>query len=251
MKIWKKYLSLMLSLALCLCLAACGDTGTVDDTSDGSSWEDSSAPDSFEGLVKDSEQMSNLYVYGGAWTGEDGGSLLVATNNDGDEVRFALYDAGEELTASGFIQFVPEHDCDYFYNEHDGVAYRSWFDEVGALYVAELGTFTKVTGDAPGENTGDIDFEMMAGIWYLDAEADARSILVFDENGGWELLERPGGDGDPTTVDSGTIELAPEDAEEMYLAVSDLYDQVVYEFTLLDHDTVRWGSEFEFYQKMA
>ena len=41
------------------------------------------------------------------------------------------------------------------------------------------------------------------------------------------------------------------DAEEMYLAVSDLYDQVVYEFTLLDHDTVRWGSEFEFYQKMA
>ena len=37
MKIWKKYLSLMLSLALCLCLAACGDAGTVDDTSDGSS----------------------------------------------------------------------------------------------------------------------------------------------------------------------------------------------------------------------
>ena len=108
-----------------------------------------------------------------------------------------------------------------------------------------------MTGDAPGENTGDIDFEMMAGTWYLDAEADARSILVFDENGGWELLERPGGDGDPTTVDSGTIELAPEDAEEMYLAVSDLYDQVVYEFTLLDHDTLRWGSEFEFYQKMA
>ena len=104
----------MLSLALCLCLAACGDTGTVDDTSDGSSWEDSSAPDSFEGLVKDSEQMSNLYVYGGAWTGEDGGSLLVATNNDGDEVRFALYDAGEELTASGFIQFVPEYDYGLF-----------------------------------------------------------------------------------------------------------------------------------------
>ena len=251
MKIWKKYLSLMLSLALCLCLAACGDTGTVDDTSDGSSWEDSSAPDSFEGLVKDSEQMSNLYVYGGAWTGEDGGSLLVATNNDGDEVRFALYDAGEELTASGFIQFVPEYDYDYFYNEHDGVAYRSWFDEDGALHVAELGTFTQVTGDAPGENIGDTGFEMLAGTWYLDAEADAHSIIVIDENGNWELLERPGGDGDPTTVDSGTIELAPEDAEEMYLAVSDLYDQVVYEFTLLDHDTLRWGSEFEFYQKMA
>ena len=131
------------------------------------------------------------------------------------------------------------------------MAYRSWFDEVGALYVAELGTFTKVTGDVPGENIGDTGFEMMAGTWYLDAEADARSIIVIDENGNWELLERPGGDGDPTTVDSGTIELAPEDAEEMYLAVSDLYDHVVYEFTLFDHDTLRWGSEFEFYQKMA
>ena len=250
MNIWKKYLSLMLSLALCLCLAACGDTGTVDDTSDGSSWEDSSAPDSFEGLVKDSEQMSNLYVYGGAWTGEDGGSLLVATNDDGDEVRFALYDAGEELTASGFIQFVPEYDCDYFYNEHDGMAYRSWFDEVGSLHVAELGTFTQMTGDAPGENIGDIDFETMAGTWYLDAEWDARSILVFDEIGGWELLERPGGDGAPTTVDSGTVELAPEGSEEMYLAVSELYDEGAYEFTLLDHDTLRWG-DFEFYQKMA
>ena len=145
---------------------------------------------------------------------------------------------------------MPDYDYDYFYNEHDGVAYRSWFDEVGALHVAELGTFTQMTGDAPGENTGDIDFEMMAGTWYLDAEADAPSILVFDEIGGWELLERPGGDGDPTTVDSGTVELAPEDAEEMYLAVSELYDEAAYEFTLLDHDTLRWG-DFEFYQKMA
>ena len=116
--------------------------------------------------------------------------------------------------------------------------------------MADLGTFTRVTGDAPGENIGDTGFEMMAGTWYLDAEADARSILVFDENGSWELMERPGGDGDPTTVDCGTVELAPEDAEEMYLAVSDLYDDAAYEFTLLDHDTLRWG-DFEFYQKMA
>lgn len=106
-----------------------------------------------------------------------------------------------------------------------------------------------MTGDAPGENTGDIDFEMMAGTWYLDAEADAPSILVFDENGGWELLERPGGDGDPTTVDSGTVELAPDGSEEMYLAVSSQFNDVGYEFTILDHDTLRWGSEFEFYQK--
>ena len=244
MKRMKKYLTLLLALVLCLSMTACGSDGADEDNL-------YDVPDSFEGLVKDSEQMANLYVYGGAWRGEDGSTMIVATSESGDEVRFALYDADEEVTASGFIQFVPEYDYDYFYNEHDGVAYRSWFDEVGALHVAELGTFTQMTGDAPGENTGDIDFEMMAGTWYLDAEADAPSILVFDENGGWELLERPGGDGDPTTVDSGTVELAPDGSEEMYLAVSSQFDDVGYEFTILDHDTLRWGSEFEFYQKMA
>ena len=154
MKHVNKYLSLALALVLCLSLAACGESNE-DYGDDGSDYNLYGVPDSFEGLVKDSEQMANLYIYGGAWTGKDGGTLIAANNDEGDEVRFALYDIDEELTASGFIQFVPEYDYDYFYNEHDGVAYRSWFDEVGALYVAELGTFTQVTGD--------IDFEMMAG----------------------------------------------------------------------------------------
>ena len=251
MKHLNKYLSLALALVLCLSIAACGSNGgDYDDNDDG---DDNfyDVPDSFEGLVKDSEQMANLYIYGGAWTGEDGGTLIVANNDEGDEVRFALYDSSEEVSASGFIQFVPEYDYDYFYNEHDGVAYRGWFDEVGALHVAELGTFTQVTGDAPGENIGDTGLEAMAGTWYLDAEADAPSILVFDENGGWELLDRPGGDGDPATVDCGTIELAPDDDEELYLAVSTLFDDVSYEFFLIDHDTMCWVSEYKFYQKMA
>ena len=71
--------------------------------------------------------------------------MIVATSESGDEARFALYNADEEVTASGFIQFVPEYDYDYFYNEHDGVAYRSWFDEVGAMYVAAIGTFTRIS----------------------------------------------------------------------------------------------------------
>ena len=245
-----KYLALALALALCLGLAACGESNE-DYGDDGSDHNLYDVPDSFEGLVKDSEQMSDLFVYGGAWTDEDGGTLIVANNEAGDEVRFALYDVDEDLTASGFIQFVPEYDYDYFYNEHDGVAYRSWSDEVGALHVADLGTFTKVTGDAPGENIGDTDFEALAGTWYLDAEADAPSIIVIDETGSWELMERPDGDGDPVTVDSGTIELASDDYEEPYLAVSTMFDDVAYEFKPLDQDTLRWGSEFDFYQKMA
>ena len=156
----------------------------------------------------------------------------------------------EEVTASGFIQFVPEYDYDYFYNEHDGVAYRSWFDEVGAMYVAAIGTFTKLTGDAPGENIGDGDYGFLAGVWYQDGEPGAASIIEFDASGSWTLSERPGGDGDPAVVDSGTIEVDPDGAGT-YFAVSDMYEDVVYDMTLVGDDVIYWGGEYDYYQKMA
>ena len=249
MKHLNKYLSLALALVLCLSLAACGESNE-DYGDDGSDYNLYGVPDSFEGLVKDSEQMSNLYLYGGAWKGEDGGTLISDTNDDGDEVRFALYDAGEELTASGFIQFVPEYDYDYFYNEHDGVAYRSWFDEVGAMYVAAIGTFTKLTGDAPGENIGDTGYEALEGVWYLDGEAGAASCIEIDQFGNWTLYERAGGDGDPAVVDSGTLEVDPDGAGT-YFAVSDMYEDVVYDMTLVGDDVIYWGGEYDYYQKMA
>ena len=137
MKHIHKFLSLALALVLCLSLAACGDEGGRDDN-DNNFYN---APNSLEGLVKDSEQMSNLYVFGGAWRGEDGETLISATSDAGDEVRFALYDADEEVTASGFIQFVPEYDYDYFYNEHDGVAYQFSADG-SSVNIYSLGSFT-------------------------------------------------------------------------------------------------------------
>ena len=66
MKHLKTYLSFALTLALCLSLAACGESNE-DYGDDGSDYNLYGVPDSFEGLVKDSEQMSNLYVFGGAW----------------------------------------------------------------------------------------------------------------------------------------------------------------------------------------
>lgn len=248
MKSWKKYLTLVLTLVLCLSLAACGgDSGDdYDDYSDSGS----GAPDSIEDMVKDSELMANLYIYGGAWTGEDGSTMIVATNDSGDEVRFALYDTDEDLTASGYIQSVPEYGYDYFYNEHDGVAYRSWSDEIGALHVAFLGTFTQMTGDAPGENIGDTGCEALAGVWFLDAEASAESIIEIDAYGNWSLAERPGGDGDPTEVDCGTIETNP-DGDGQYFAVSTMFDDVVYDMTVIGDDVMYWGGEYDYYQKMA
>jgi len=43
----------------------------------------------------------------------------------------------------------------YAYNEHDGIAHRCWFDEDNTLYIDSVGTFSKVSGDTPGETVGD------------------------------------------------------------------------------------------------
>ena len=98
MKHVNKYLSLALALVLCLSLAACGESNE-DYGDDGSDYNLYGVPDSFEGLVKDSEQMANLYIYGGAWTGEDGGTLIVANNDEGAEAETTatLHDLGNTV----------------------------------------------------------------------------------------------------------------------------------------------------------
>ena len=243
MKNWKKYVSLVMALVLCLMLTACGGG---DDGGDGNN-DVPDTPDTIEDLVKDSALMADLYVYGGAWAGEDGSTMLVATSEGGDEVRFALYDAGEELTASGFIQSVPEYDYDYFYNEHDGVAYRCWSDEVGALHVSYLGTFSKMLGDAPGENIGDTGYEALEGVWYLDGEAGAASCIEIDQFGNWTLYERSA-EGDWSEVDYGTLRA---NGDSQYEAVSDAYEGVSYDAYLADDNAMYWGGENDYYAKMA
>ena len=72
-----KYLLPALLLALCLSLAACGSGGDTDTDTD-------AAPDSFEGMVKDSERMASLSDYGGTWAGDDGSTMLIEAGGDGD-----------------------------------------------------------------------------------------------------------------------------------------------------------------------
>lgn len=245
MKNWKKYLALMLALVMCLTLAACGG----GDNGDG---ESTSAPESFEGMVKDDQQLVDYGMYKGLWSGDDGSQLVVALNDDGDEMRFALYDVNEELTASGYIQMVQEYSADYFYNEHDGVAHHSWMDDDGTLNVDSFGSFVYVSAVEGGEGgdgaTG--DYASLAGTWFMDADAAADSIIEIDEYGNWSLSERPGGDGDPTEVDCGTLEVNPA-GEGQYFAVSTMFDDVVYDMTVIGDDVMYWGGENDYYQKMA
>lgn len=89
----RTFLPLVLALVLCLSLAACGDDGG------GSDDDVTEAPEAFEGLVKDTAQLTaNYAMYRGVWLG-DGGTLVVEESADGDEMRFVLYDAGEDIAA--------------------------------------------------------------------------------------------------------------------------------------------------------
>ena len=71
-------------------------------------------------------------------------------------------------------------------------------------------------------------------------------VLQVVEYGGPYVI----GDGDPAVVDSGTIEVDPDGAGT-YFAVSDMYEDVVYDMTLVGDDVIYWGGEYDYYQKMA
>ena len=236
-----KYLLPALLLALCLSLAACGSGGDTDTDTD-------AAPDSFEGMVKDGDRMASLSDYGGTWTGDDGSTMLVEAGGDGDEVRFALYDAGDEVTASGFIQTEPQYSADYFYNEHDGIAHRCSVPG-DTIEVDGFGEFTKVSGDKQGDDVGDGDYSALAGEWYQDGEQDALSVIEIKADGSWSLLELMDGDTERTAVDWGKLQTA--EGEGAYSAVSDNFEDVAYDMTVIDGTTFYWGGENDNYQKLS
>lgn len=221
---------------MCLSLAACGGGG-----------EEITTPAWFEGMVSDSQNKVDINAYGGTWTG-DSGSMVVELSESGDEVRFALYDAAGEITASGFIQTEPQYSADYFYNEHDGIAHRCSVPG-DTLEVDGFGEFTKVSGDKQGDDVGDGDYSALAGEWYQDGEQDALSVIEIKADGSWSLLEFMDGDTEHTAVDWGKLQTA--EGEGAYSAVSDNFEDVTYDMTVIDGTTFYWGGENDNYQKLS
>lgn len=227
-----KVLYLLLALVMCLSLAACGGGG-----------DEITTPAWFEGMVSDSQNKADINTYGGTWTG-DSGSMVVELSESGDEVRFALYDAAGEITASGFIQTEPQYSADYFYNEHDGIAHRCSVPG-DILEVDGFGEFTKVSGDKQGDG----DYSALAGEWYQDGEQDALSVIEIKADGSWSLLELMDGDTERTAVDWGKLQTA--EGEGAYSAVSDNFEDVAYDMTVIDGTTFYWGGENDNYQKLS
>jgi hypothetical protein len=247
MKKWKSYLFPVIALAMCLSLAACsggvGSEGGSDNQEDDGDME-YSVPESFEGMVKDSEITAVYDMYWGTWIGGDDSELIVGLNGSGED-RFEWYDADEELTASGYIQLVPEYNADYFYNEHDGWAHHCWRDEEGALHIDSFGVFTK---KPLGGDVSESDCEALAGVWFLDGEADAASLIEIGEDGSWSLSERLDGDGDLAEVDSGILQVN-ERGDDQYFAVSEQFDDVFYPITLAEPGVMYWGYTNEYYER--
>lgn len=231
-----KVLYLLLAFVMCLSLAACGGGG-----------EEITTPAWFEGMVSDSQNKVDINAYGGTWTG-DSGSMVVELSESGDEVRFALYDAAGEITASGFIQTEPQYSADYFYNEHDGIAHRCSVPG-DTIEVDGFGEFTKVSGDKQGDDVGDGDYSALAGEWYQDGEQDALSVIEIKADGSWSLLELMDGDTERTAVDWGKLQTA--EGEGAYSAVSDNFEDVAYDMTVIDGTTFYWGGENDNYQKLS
>ena len=168
MKNWKKYASLLLALVLCLSLslAACsggnGDNG--DDIIDG---VDDTAPDTIEGIVIDDSVEYDYSAFLGTWLGEDN-NVLAAEEYDDGRVHYTLSDANDDWIASGLFQYAEEYGYVYAHNDFDGIAYICRFYEDDTLYIDSFGTFTKVSGDVPGETVGD-DTEETVGVNTADA----------------------------------------------------------------------------------
>lgn len=234
MKNTRKYFSLALTLLMLLCLAACGDDGGED-------WV---TPESFEGLVKDPQLMSDYSMYYGIWSDDSGRELEIELSGSGDEVRYMLSSAdGEDIEASGFIQTVSEYRADYFYNERDAVAYHCWFDEDGSLHISSFGAFTLDTRPA---DLIPADTSALSGTWYLDGDESAESFIEIGPDGNWSLHEYSA-DGELYIVDSGII--AATDDATIFSAVSTELEDASYDVIVADDGIIYWGGENDCYMK--
>ena len=210
MKNWKKFASILLALVLCLSLAACGGKGKA-------------APDTIENLALNASVEFDYSGFLGTWLGEDDNVLFMEHFEElYNSERFELYDADGSMTASGNLQYVEEYGYVYAYNEQDGIAHRCWFENGGALSIDSFGTFTKVSGDVPGETIGDVEEESeplpdltgYTGCWKME---NAPLYFIINESGEWSSVNLYGEEVGPGYVvaEEGHITLYMEDGSEV------------------------------------
>ena len=184
------------------------------------------APLIIEDLALDDSVKYDYSVFPGTWLEEESNVLAVEKYDDG-RVHFQLSDANDDWIASGIFQYVEEYGYVYAHNDFDGIAHICWFDENDTLNIDSFGTFTKVSGDVPGDTIGDNTgnaplytsaddsssydrFAPYEGLWLCEI-TDECDYLEFDANGNWQLRF----DGD--VIDEGYLWYSEEQGQAIYI----------------------------------
>lgn len=249
---------LLTVLALCLFCTACGgEEAAPDDPDDGLGGGEPISEDAADG---------DFSVYEGIW--------LAEVNNEYDYLEIAADGSwslciGNDVVADGYLQYEPEWESIYAYNNQDGSGGRFALEDGGRLYISTYGYFNFADGmeslwfdedgsgsaggytedDANGDdgNYDSYDVSSLAGIWYYDGDLASDSFIVIDDNGGWSLYQRASG-AENAEVDSGWIETADE--ANTFYAESSLYSDVSYRMCVFETDVMMWGGEDDYYERM-
>ena len=246
---------LLAVLALCLFCTACGSGETApDDPDDGLGGGEPVSEDAADG---------DFSVYEGIW--------LAEVNNEYDYLEIAADGSwslciGNDVVADGYLQYEPEWESIYAYNNQDGSGGRFALEDGGRLYISTYGYFNFADGmeylhfDEDGSGSADgyagdgddgdydsYDVSSLAGIWYYDGDLASDSFIVIDDNGGWALYQRAPG-AEKAEVDSGWIETADE--ANTFCAESSLYSDVSYRMYVFETDVMMWGGEDDYYERM-
>lgn len=144
---------------------------------------------------------------------------------------------GEEITTPAWFEgMVSDSQNKVDINTYGG----TWTGDSGSM-VVEL--------SESGDEQGDGDYSALAGEWYQDGEQDVLSVIEIKADGSWSLLELMDGDTERTAVDWGKLQTA--EGEGAYSAVSDNFEDVAYDMTVIDGTTFYWGGENDNYQKLS
>ena len=157
------------------------------------------------------------------------------SDNSGDSA-----DYGNDSTVPSTIDgFVKESYDSYDYSAFEG------------YYLPDSGTdFDYLIIDTNGSRWRIGSNDDLSASGYLQYDADYDCIYAYNDSSGglWGLYERAPG-AEATEVDGGFIS-APTDVDDVYYAVSTTYQDVTYEFTLFDTDSIVWGGENDYYERL-
>ena len=248
MKIWKKYLALMLALVLCLSLAACsGDQNEDPNDVVGDDWRVS-------GIVRD---------YGSITRNGEDTEVLVCINNDSadfylDDETQTLYDYVDyPITLQGDpweeFQSIDFADRDGDGNGDVAMLFELDGQQVLMVWFWDADTESYVfqpeesqVADFADEGTDHLGFE---GTWYLDGDETEDSVIIIGVVGDWVLYDQQGDT--RTAIDSGLLRVVDE-AQGHFAADSEQFADVSYLIATAGENGMYWGvtGDYDYYERL-